>query len=103
MNLFRDRTGELNHADAVAARTFADIATISILQQRLVEESTIAQEQLQRALNSRVIIEQAKGYLAQSRGLDMDTAFQQIRSHARSTQTRLAEVAAEIVAGRLVL
>jgi AmiR/NasT family two-component response regulator len=33
----------------------------------------------------------------------MDTAFQQIRSHARSTQTRLAEVAAEIVAGRLVL
>lgn len=103
LNLFRDRVGELNHPDAVAARTLADIATISILQQRLVEESTIAQEQLQRALNSRVIIEQAKGYLAQSRGLDMDTAFQQIRSHARSTRTRLAEVATEIVAGRLQL
>ena len=103
LNLFRDRTGELNHPDAVAARTLADIATISILQQRLVEESNIAQEQLQRALNSRVVIEQAKGYLSQSRGLDMDTAFQQIRSHARSTQTRLAEGAADIVTGRLQL
>lgn len=103
LNLFRDGAGELNHPDAVAARTLADIATISILQQRLVEESTIAQEQLQRALNSRVIIEQAKGYLAQSRGLDMHTAFQKIRSHARSTQTRLADVAAEIIAGRLRL
>ncbi|QIG39475.1 GAF and ANTAR domain-containing protein [Microbacterium sp. 4R-513] len=103
LNLFRDRVGELNRPDAIAARALTDIATISILQQRLVEESSIAQAQLQRALDSRVIIEQAKGYLAQSRGLDMDAAFQRIRSHARSTQTRLTDVAAAIVAGDLTL
>lgn len=103
LNLFRDRIGTLNEPDALAARTLTDIATISILQQRLVEESTIAQAQLQRALDSRVVIEQAKGYLAQSLGLDMDTAFQRLRTHARSTQSRLADVAADVVAGRLAL
>lgn len=103
LNLFRDRVGELNAPDAVAARTLADIATISILQQRLVEEATIAQAQLQRALDSRVLIEQAKGYLAQSHNLDMDAAFQKLRAHARSTQRRLADVAGEVVAGYLVL
>ncbi len=103
LNLFREKTGELNDRDATAAQALADIATISILQQRLVEESSIAQAQLQRALDSRVVIEQAKGYLAQKQGLDMDAAFARIRSHARSTQTRLSDVAAEIVAGRLTL
>jgi GAF domain-containing protein len=103
LNLFRDHTGDLNAPDAAAAQTLADIATISILQQRLVEESTIARDQLQRALDSRVIIEQAKGYLAQTHGIDMDAAFQQLRAHARSTQSRLADVAGEVVAGRLLL
>ena len=103
LNLFRDRVGELNEPDAVAAKALSAIATISILKQRQVEEATLAQAQLQRALDSRVIIEQAKGYLAQSRNLDMDAAFQRIRVHARSTQARLADVAAAIVAGELVL
>lgn len=103
LNLFRDRIGELNDPDAAAAKTLADIATISILQQRLVEESLVAQGQLQRALDSRVVIEQAKGYIAQSHGLDMDTAFQRIRAHARSTQTRLSVVASDITTGRLTL
>lgn len=103
LNLFRDRVGELNEPDAAAARTLTDIATISILQQRLVEESTIAQAQLQRALDSRVIIEQAKGYLAQTHGLDMDEAFRRLRSHARSTQTRIADIAEAIVTGQLSL
>lgn len=103
VNLFRDRTGELNRADAAAAKTLADIATISILQQRLVEEAVIAQGQLQRALDSRVVIEQAKGYIAQSHGLDMEQAFALIRRHARSTQKRLSDVAAEIISRRLTL
>lgn len=103
LNLFRDRVGKLNEPDAIAAKALADIATISILQQRLVEESIVTQGQLQRALDSRVVIEQAKGYIAQRHNLDMDAAFQLIRSHARSTQTRLSEVATEIIAGRLPL
>ncbi|GAA3215002.1 GAF and ANTAR domain-containing protein [Microbacterium terregens] len=103
LNLFRDRVGTLNEPDAIAAKALADIATISILQQRLVEESILTQGQLQRALDSRVVIEQAKGYVAQSRGLDMDGAFQLIRSQARSTQTRLSVVAEDIVTGRLTV
>lgn len=103
LNLLRDEPGALNTADAAAAQALADIATISILQQRLVEESELAQAQLQRALDSRVVIEQAKGYLAQRQGIDMDEAFARIRSHARSTQTRIGVVAADVIAGRLVL
>jgi len=103
LNLLRDEPGALNRADAAAAQALADIATISILQQRLVEESELAQAQLQRALDSRVVIEQAKGYLAQRRNIDMDEAFARIRSHARSTQARIGVIAADIVAGRLVL
>ncbi|WP_344092524.1 GAF and ANTAR domain-containing protein [Microbacterium deminutum] len=103
LNLFRDQTGELNTPDAIAAQSLADIATISILQQRLVEESEIARTQLQRALDSRVIIEQAKGYLAQRESIDMDAAFTRLRAHARSTQSRLGVVAAEVIAGRLKL
>lgn len=103
LNLFRDQPGGLNHADAVAAQALADIATISILQQRIVQESELTQAQLQRALDSRVVIEQAKGYLAQSQDIAMDVAFSRIRSYARSTQTRIGVVAAEVVAGRLSL
>jgi len=103
LNLFRDRIGALNEPDALAAKTLADIATISILQQRLTEESLLAQAQLQRALDSRIVIEQAKGYLAQSHGLDMDAAFQRIRSYARNSQRRLSDVAADIAAGRLTI
>ncbi|MBD8024419.1 GAF and ANTAR domain-containing protein [Microbacterium gallinarum] len=103
LNLLRDEPGALDAADAAAAQALADIATITILQQRLVEESAIAQAQLQRALYSRVVIEQAKGYLAQRQNIDMDEAFARIRSHARSTQSRISVVAADIVAGRLVL
>jgi len=103
LNLLRDEPGTLNPADAAAAQALADIATISILQQRLVEESELAQAQLQRALDSRVVIEQAKGYLAQRQNIDMDEAFARIRNHARSTQARIGVVAADVIAGRLLL
>lgn len=103
LNLFRDKPGVLNAADAAAAQALADIATISILQQRLVEESELTQAQLQRALDSRVLIEQAKGYLAQRQNIAPDDAFARIRGYARSAQLRIGAVAAEVVAGRLSL
>ncbi|AZC13306.1 GAF and ANTAR domain-containing protein [Microbacterium sp. ABRD28] len=103
LNLFGERIGALNEPDATAAKTLADIATISILQQRTVEESVLAQAQLQRALDSRVVIEQAKGYVAQLEGIDMEAAFHRIRAHARSTQTRLSDVADAIITGRLTV
>ncbi|MEL4318337.1 GAF and ANTAR domain-containing protein [Leifsonia sp. YIM 134122] len=101
LNLFRDGVGELNTQNAVAAQALADVATISILQHRLVEESGIAQAQLQRALDSRVIIEQAKGYIAHTQNIGMDEAFSRLRSHARSNQARLGDVAARVISGDL--
>ncbi|MFC7262387.1 ANTAR domain-containing protein, partial [Streptomyces lutosisoli] len=54
---------------------------------------TILNEQLQTALNSRVLIEQAKGKLAERRGIDMEQAFTALRAHARSHNRRLSDVA----------
>jgi GAF domain-containing protein len=61
LNLFRESEGALNGADARAAQALADVATISLLQQRTIENATLEASQLQRALDSRVLIEQAKG------------------------------------------
>jgi transcriptional regulator with GAF, ATPase, and Fis domain len=98
LNLFRDAPGGFGADDAAAARALADVATIGILQERAIRESGIAQEQLQRALDSRVLIEQAKGVLAQAQGIDVSEAFQQLRSQARSTGTRLSVVAELVIA-----
>lgn len=103
LNLFRDRIGQLNDEDAMAAQALADVATIGILQHRIAEEAEITQTQLQNALDSRVAIEQAKGYLAHTQGIDMDAAFGRIRANARSTQRRLRDVAADVITGRLDL
>ncbi|WP_374008401.1 GAF and ANTAR domain-containing protein [Leifsonia sp. LS-T14] len=97
LNLFRDRTGGFSEDDAVTARALADGATIGILHERSLRESNIARTQLQHALDSRVIIEQAKGVIAHTQNVDMDTAFQLIRARARDTRTRLSEVARHIV------
>ncbi|MFZ7088448.1 ANTAR domain-containing protein [Curtobacterium sp. RRHDQ10] len=103
MNLFRETDGTLNEEDARAAQALTDVATISILQQRSVDHATLAQEQLQRALDSRVVIEQAKGFLSQTHDLDMDGAFQLLRQYARSHQLALADVARAVVERRTVL
>jgi hypothetical protein len=97
LNLFSDRPGPLNRNDAIAAQALADIATIGILHERALREADLAREQLQHALDSRVIIEQAKGILSQTEGVDMDEAFQRLRQRARSTGRLLSVVAREIV------
>lgn len=103
MNLFREIPGALNDEDAIAARALTDVATISILQQRSVDHAALAQEQLQRALNSRVVIEQAKGFISHTHQVDMDTAFQLLRRYARSHQMPLAELARAVVTRETVL
>ncbi|MET1016228.1 GAF and ANTAR domain-containing protein [Leifsonia flava] len=97
LNLFRDGPGELTDQDAVAARGLADVATVSILHERALRESSIARAQLQHALSSRVIIEQAKGVLSHSENIDMDEAFRRIRESARSSNRRLSDVARDVV------
>jgi len=97
LNLFSDHPGMPPRLDQVAARALADVATISILQRREAHEGEIVKEQLQHALNSRVLIEQAKGVVSYTRRIPVDEAFKLIRSYARSNQSRLDDVARRIV------
>jgi len=99
LNLFRSDPGALGELDLAAAQAFADVATIGILQYRAVEEAQTVNDQLTAALNSRIIIEQAKGMVAERTGCDMPAAFNALRNHARSHNLRLADLAAQVVAG----
>ncbi|MBF4603393.1 ANTAR domain-containing protein [Curtobacterium sp. VKM Ac-2884] len=103
LNLFRETEGALNRDDALAAQALTDVATISILQQRTLQHAALTQAQLQRALDSRVVIEQAKGFVAYTHSVDTEAAFELLRQYARSNQERLADVARAIVERRLVL
>ncbi len=97
LNLFGDQRGALSSEDAMAARGLADIATIGILHERSFREADLARQQLQHALDSRVVIEQAKGILSHVHNIDMDAAFQQLRQRARSNQQKLSDVARQVI------
>jgi GAF domain-containing protein len=100
LNLFAQPPAQLPAEDVRVAQAFADIATIAILQERLVKEREVLAAQLQTALDSRVVIEQAKGVLAERLGFDMDTAFSTLRDAARRTNRRLSDVARDVVDSR---
>ncbi|MFI5592166.1 GAF and ANTAR domain-containing protein [Amycolatopsis sp. NPDC051758] len=93
LNLFGLRPGKLSADDVALAQGLADTATIGILHERAVRQAEILSEQLQTALNSRVIIEQAKGVLAAAGRLRMDAAFTALRAYSRRNNQRLSEVA----------
>ncbi|ADP82519.1 GAF and ANTAR domain-containing protein [Pseudofrankia inefficax] len=99
LNLFGARPGRLADADARVGQALADVATIAILQERAIRHREMLAEQLQNALTSRIVIEQAKGVLAERGRLDMDEAFDRLRRHARNTNTRLTDLARDVVAG----
>ncbi|MHA7304934.1 ANTAR domain-containing protein [Arthrobacter sp. TMN-49] len=97
MNLFRNVAGPLSDEDAALAQAFADVATISLLQERALRESAVVNEQLQRALNSRIVIEQAKGVIAHTANVSIDEAFILLRSYARSHSQPLSEASRNVV------
>lgn len=103
LNLFRRVPGELNHRDLVTAQAFADVATIGILHERALREHSIVTEQLQSALNSRIVIEQAKGVVSHLLGVSIDEAFDLIRGYARDNRLGISDVAARLVARTLTL
>jgi GAF domain-containing protein len=103
MNLFRREVGPINHEDAAIAQAFADVATISILQERAIRESAVVNEQLQRALNSRILIEQAKGVISQVNNVDMNAAFALLRSYARAHSQALNETAEKVIGRSIAL
>jgi ANTAR domain/GAF domain len=97
LNLFRAAVGPFDPAELRIGQALADVATIGLLHERNVRRSEIVAEQLQGALNSRVVIEQAKGKLAERRGIDMDQAFVLLRDYARNSNQRLTDVARNFV------
>ncbi|MFK4484825.1 ANTAR domain-containing protein [Curtobacterium sp. AB7] len=103
LNLFRRTAQPFDLANAAAAHALADIAAITITQQRALDTAVTTQAQLQAALESRKVIEQAKGWVASRNLLDTDTAFTLLRDHARRNQLPLTEVALAVLAGRITL
>jgi transcriptional regulator with GAF, ATPase, and Fis domain len=97
LNLFHSRPGPLPDADLALGQALADVATIGILQERAIWRGEVVNEQLQNALNSRVVIEQAKGVVAERAGLPMASAFDQLRRYARGSNQKLSDVARRLV------
>ena len=96
LNLFRVEEGPMSETDVVAAQALADVATIAILQHRAVSDAQALNEQLTQALNTRIVIEQAKGVVAERAELDMEQAFARLRRHARNHNLRLTDVAGAV-------
>src|SRR6478609_6333852 len=93
LNLFGREHVAFREDDIKVVQALADVATIAILSERNITRSDELAEQLQIALNSRVVIEQAKGALAQADHISLDEAFAVLRGEARSTHQRLVDVA----------
>jgi transcriptional regulator with GAF, ATPase, and Fis domain len=101
LNLFCSRPGPLSEADVRTGQALADVATIGILAQRNIHQSELLTVQLQSALNSRVIIEQAKGVLAERHKVTVDAAFALLRQHAHNSNMHISDLAREVAAGAL--
>lgn len=100
LNLFRTSPGVLNDTALRTAQGLVAVATIGLLQERSIRSQEVLTDQLQTALNSRVIIEQAKGVVAERLGVDMQGAFAALRGYARGQNLKLSDVARAVVAGR---
>jgi hypothetical protein len=101
LNLFCDTA--VGAPSLALGQAMADIATISLIHERAMHEKTVLSEQLQGALQSRVVIEQAKGVLAERSGMDVAEAFTRLRDHARRHGVPLTRVATAVVTGELHL
>lgn len=97
LNLFGTEPGRMAESDVRIVQALADVATIGILQERTLREREGLTQQLQAALQSRIVIEQAKGVLAQIHGTDPDAAFDRLRRYSRSHMTRVSDVAYAVV------
>jgi transcriptional regulator with GAF, ATPase, and Fis domain len=103
LNLFRRPGLTLDRHEEQLAQALADVATIGVLQQRMTHRALLLAEQLQTALDSRIVVEQAKGVLAEYGGLSMDDAYRALRGYARDHNRKLSEIADSVVHGQLPL
>ena len=100
LNLFDGTAHAIGEDRLRMARAMADVATIGLLQERVARRREVLVEQLQTALNSRLIIEQAKGVVAERDQMDVDQAFVWLRNTARSRNQRLSELSRDVVEHR---
>jgi GAF domain-containing protein len=101
LNLFSTNPEPLSAEDLQVAQALADIATIGILQERAMSEEHIVTSQLQQALQSRILIEQAKGIVGEHNHVGVDDAFKLLRSYARDHNSLLSKTAGDIISGSL--
>jgi len=97
LNLYGRSPASFDEGDAPLGQALADVATISLLQQRALNSATALSAQLQFALNSRIAIEQAKGKYAERHRVDVSTAFEALRRYSQDHSTKLADVAVAFV------
>ncbi|EXG79229.1 GAF and ANTAR domain-containing protein [Cryptosporangium arvum] len=101
LNVFSDTSeGNFDRKDVPIVQALADVAAISLLQERAIHRGEVLTEQLQSALNTRVVIEQAKGAIAQIHQISVDDAFVRIRAYARNNNRRLTDVAHAVISDR---
>jgi len=103
LNVFGSEVGGFDGADAQVVQALTDLAAIALLQERAVRRGELLTEQLQAALNSRIVIEQAKGAIAQRFDISVDGAFAVLRAYARRHHRKLTELAQEVVTDRQAL
>ena len=101
LNILSTRTEPLSGEDQQVAQALADIATIGILQERALNDALVVTSQLEAALESRIVIEQAKGIVAERSHVDIDTAFELLRGYSRTHNHLLRQTAQEIIDGTL--
>ncbi|MBF9131256.1 GAF and ANTAR domain-containing protein [Plantactinospora sp. S1510] len=103
LNLFGVEPGALDENTIRLGQALADVATIGLLQARAIRHRETLAEQLQTALNSRIVIEQAKGVVAERRKIDVDQSFILLRSAARTSNRRLSELARAVIDGSAIV
>jgi hypothetical protein len=99
LGLFGSRAGALNEADLLVGQTLAHIASVAILQEHPPTPSTVM-PQLRSALTSRILVEQAKGFLRESLDVSVEQAFHLMRGYARANGDHLTDVARRIMTDR---
>jgi GAF domain-containing protein len=101
LNILSTSPEPLSAEDQQVAQALADIATIGILQERALNDALVVTSQLEAALESRIVIEQAKGIVAERNHVDIDTAFELLRGYSRTHNHLLRQTAQEIIDGTL--
>ena len=97
INLYRSAPGPLEHDDVEAGTSLSDVATAYVVNSRTLSHANTLAEQLQYALDARIVIEQAKGKLSERLGIDPSDAFELIRRVARSRHRPVRDIARDVM------